>query len=396
MNSRRLLLLATLAATLVAPATASASDAEFLQLLKQAQPNLPATTDTQLHGDLPAQPQATPTPVATPAPVTPAPPTTIDPTPSTQKPAKPDGTRCRVSKGVRRCETIRGGQLAHVCVTKRRTRTCTRYKNGRPAQKCVRIAGRNKCKKLSRAIGHTSTLSWQGWPTSTAPAVGKIVTQDSAGKSWLCTGTMVSRTLMLTAAHCLVDARKVYFAPGASANAANAITTPNGVWQGSNWWVPTAYRDNQDWSFDYGLVEIPPVNGRYLGDVIGTWSITPSLQWNSGREVYLMGYPSSGGFANYSNFQYACDVNWNEGYSRSGTGYDIWAACSMTPGSSGGPWFSKDANGNWTIAGVVSRCSGPVDANGKACMPYANYAITSYIDNRFYTFWSSVNAQRRY
>src|SRR3954454_9952991 len=57
MTSRRLALLATIAAALVAPAAASADDAEFLQLLKQAKPNMPLTPDTQVHGDLPVQPQ---------------------------------------------------------------------------------------------------------------------------------------------------------------------------------------------------------------------------------------------------------------------------------------------------------------------------------------------------
>jgi V8-like Glu-specific endopeptidase len=407
--SRRVTLIASLAVALAAPAAASAStDAEFLQLLKQAQGDMPLVTATQEHGELPkSDPQITPTPVATP---TPAPTAVATPAPAPPsgalqpKPPKPavvvaDGTKCRVKAGQRRCETHLGGQLAKVCVSKRRTRTCTQYKDGHAARRCVRIAGRNRCRTLSGAVGRASTLSWQGWPSTVSPAVGKIVTVDAAGKSWVCSGTVVSRTLMLTAAHCLFDSayhKKVYFAPGASAASDRSIVMPNGSWEASNWWVPDGYRLSKDNSLDYGLVEIPPVGGRYIGDVTGSFSITPNLPWNTGRRAYLMGYPSTGTFTNYSNSQYACDVSWNEGYSRSGTGYDIWAACTMTPGSSGGPWFAKDANDKWTVAGVNSRCSGPVDANGKACMPYANYMITSYIDSRFYTFWNSVSAQRRY
>lgn len=65
-----------------------------------------------------------------------------------------------------------------------------------------------------------SALSWQGWPSPLTPAVGKIEFVKANGQQSSCSGTVVTRTLVLTAAHCLYDAqaggydRAVYFAPG--------------------------------------------------------------------------------------------------------------------------------------------------------------------------------------
>jgi V8-like Glu-specific endopeptidase len=410
MSRHRLAVLAALAVALATPAAASASitDAEFQALLKQAQPDMPLATETQVHGELPStSPTPAPVPAVDPAPAAPAPaePLQSTPAPATQAPAppksrKPDGTACRRQGRVRRCETVRGGALASVCVTSRRTRTCTHYRDGRPARRCVRTGGRNHCRTLQRAVGRASTMTWNGWPGTTVNPLGKIVTVDAAGKTWVCSGTMVSRTLMLTAAHCLFDTsyhKKVYFAPGASAAATGSIAMPLGNWEASNWWVPDGYRLNKDNSLDFGLVEIPPAGGRYIGDITGSFSITPNLKWSTGKRVRLMGYPASGFWASaagfFGNGQYACDANWDEGYSTSGTGYDLWATCTMNGGSSGGPWFALDANNQWTIAGVNSRC---YDATGNKCVPKAQYMITSYIDSRFYTFWNNVNAQRRY
>ena len=409
--SRRHFVYAAVFASLLAPAVASAdTDPEFDRLLRAAANEMPIVQAPRVEGELPRsdpqpsgeQPAATPT--ATPAPagggaVPQAPAPITGSKPAAKVPA--DGTRCKTKGRTRRCETRRAGKLAQVCTTTKRVRTCTTYRDGRPARRCVRTGGRNRCRAVGGAVGRASALTWNGWPSSLSPALGKILSIKASGIGSACSGTVVSRTLMLTAAHCLYDGayhRKVTFAPSATAAADGSLVMPYGKWEASNWWVPDGYKTG-DWSLDYGLVEIPPVNGRYIGDVVGTWSITPGLQWNTGRRVYLMGYPATGFWATaagyFGNGQYGCDVSWDEGYSRSGSGYDIWTTCTMNGGASGGPWFTVGNDGRWTIGGVNSRCSGPKDAAGKACSPRADYLISSYIDNRFYTFWNDVNAQRR-
>ncbi len=49
-------------------------------------------------------------------------------------------------------------------------------------------------------------------PTSTHPEVVTVYTSDSAGNRWFCTGTLVSETQVVTAAHCLNPAPRVTFA----------------------------------------------------------------------------------------------------------------------------------------------------------------------------------------
>ena len=406
-RTARLAVVSSLLVALLAPVAASAgTDPEFDRQLREAATDMPVAQSPRLQGELPgpdpqpAQPTPTPAPAtggAGPAPLAPAP--AVAKRPATKAPVVK--TRCRTSGRTRRCETRSDGQLAQLCTTKRRVRTCTTYRDGKPAKRCVRTAGRNRCRTLSPAVGRASQLTWNGWPSQLSPAVGKILAIKANGLGSACTGTVVSRTLMLTAAHCLYEGgyhRKITFAPSATAAGDGSLVLPYGKWEASNWWVPEAYKAG-DMSFDYGLVEIPPVGGRYLGDVTGSWSITPGLKWANGRHAYLMGYPATGFWATaagyFGNGQYGCDVNWDEGYSRSGSGYDLWATCTMNGGASGGPWFVEGADGRWTIGGVNSRCYGPVDANGKACVPKANYMISSYIDNRFYDFWNLVNGQRR-
>ena len=404
MPSIRLIsLAAALSVLLAAPVAASAqSDPEFDRALRAAANSMPFMQGERIAGELPTPtpvPQATPTPTPAPTgggstPQTPAPVTGEKP--ASKTPASV--TRCRKVRGGRRCDTRAGGKLTQSCTTKRRTRTCTTYRDGRATRRCVRTGGRNRCRTLSGALGRASQLSWHGWPSSLSSAVGKILAVKANGSGSSCSGTVVSRTLMLTAAHCLYDNgyhRQITFAPSATAAADGSLVLPQGKWAASNWWVPEGYKSG-DMSLDYGLVEIPPVGGRYIGDVVGMWSITPGLQWYTGRPVYLMGYAASGFWATakgfFGNGQYACDVKWDEGYSRSGNGYDIWASCPMNGGASGGPWFTTGPDGRWTIGGVNSRCYDPA---GTKCTPYGSHLISSYIDNRFYTFWNSVQSQRR-
>jgi hypothetical protein len=145
---------------------------------------------------------------------------------------------------------------------------------------------------------------------------------------------------------------------------------------------------------DYALVEFGPHGGRYIGDVAGAWTIHFGQSWPAGRKVYSAGYPASGFWKTAAGFfgrgQYACDSSY-DGYARIGSGYELWIACTMNGGASGGPWFVRLADGRWTIGGVNSQCSGPYANNDprQYCQPYSYSLRSPYLDKRFLTFWQT-------
>lgn len=371
-------LLAVAAAILVSAATPAVASADLLEDFER----LLAQPDTPAMGHAPGSPSEGAPPASEPG--------TLgteqgqdqgegqEPSPLTEEQAPRKVRKCKRRHGRRICVTTRDGIVVKRCVTR---------------------AGRTRCKRPRRSgtLGTTSAISWQGWTNPVMQAVGKIAFVRADGTSSECSGTVVSRTLMLTAAHCVYTHEaggyhtRILFAPGWTTTGAGV----NGVWEARDWWVPTSYkRADGDMSQDYALVEFGPQNGRYIGDATGSWSIHFSQTWQAGRKVYLAGYPASGFWATSAGFngngQYACDSSY-DGYKAIGSGYELWAACTMNGGASGGPWFIKLANGQWTIGGVNSQCDGPYANNDprQYCQPYSYSLRSPFFDNRFLTFWNT-------
>lgn len=133
-------------------------------------------------------------------------------------------------------------------------------------------------------ITNTTAFPWS--------AVVYLELYDSLGLvEGSCTGTFISATAILTAAHCLygeggwtVDIRVV---PGK-----NGTAEPFGWEWATDWWVPDAwYFDpgNEDW--DWGLITLPPD----LGLAAGWWSVallsTATLSLPD-LEPAIAGYPA--------------------------------------------------------------------------------------------------------
>ena len=310
-------------------------------------------------------------------------------------------TKCKRTSPTRKVCTTRIGTVP--------IRRCTyRKKRGKWRRTCVDLRLRTGSLGGDDATSHrlhAARLTWQGWPSPTSPPVGKIFAEFPDGRMFNCSGTVVTQTLVFTAGHCIYNpsaggyASQVGFVPGGTYDGGGSITHPYGGWYGSRWWTTSAYYYNDDPSLDWGLLELgSDEGGRYVGDVTGSWSITPAIRWNSGARVYAMGYPASGFWAGadgqYGFGQYACDTEWDGGYWTIGSGYEIWSECTMNGGASGGPWFVLLSDNTWTIGGVNNRCHGPNMERSDYCQPYSYFMRASYIDNRFYDFWNSVVARR--
>jgi hypothetical protein len=335
---------------------------------------------------------------------------------STGAPGQPGGTIARAgTRPVRRSFRItcrRSTRTRWTCVARdKRTRSVVRRCSSRrlrtAQQACIRYV-RQPPRSRSRSVGGlqagAARLTWNGWPTRAMSAVGKIYTPTNNLVGY-CSATVVTRTLVLTAGHCLtqngVSKPYVNFVPGHSWSTAaipDSISAPFGVWRttAQHWWVPQGWLNGNDPALDWGLVEFgPDAAGRYIGDVVGAWTITPSIRLGTGAHIYVVGYPTSGYWKTDAGLngrgQYACDTNWDGDGRYIGSGYEIYTACYMNRGASGGPWFVQLNNGTWTIGGVSNRCQGPNENDPtRYCDPYSDYLRSSYMSDRFLEFWNGV------
>ncbi len=317
--------------------------------------------------------RGTPTPSGAPAPLGEHRPTVQPTVPKLRTSCRRRGARrhvCRVTQGRRTVQRCQGRGRA----TKRSRRACIRR-----ARRALRDG----------PVARRASLSWNGWPDTAMPSVGRLTLDGGT-----CTGTMVTRTLVLTAAHCLYGngafKRAVSFTPGAALDG----SAPHGTWGAYAWWVPDQFIAG-DYSMDFGLVEIGPAsNGVFLGDRIGMWDITPNIRWGSGARAYLVGYPQSGFWSSaaggFGRGQYACDSRWDVVQKREIGGWSVATRCTMNQGASGGPWFVELNDGRWTVGGVNSRCTAFAGSPADRCDPYAIDMLSSYPDGRFYDFWNSV------
>lgn len=280
----------------------------------------------------------------------------------------------------------------------KRVRTCATYRNGKLVKRCVTRHHHRKCTKPSGARARAASLNWSGYLNG-IPQVGKILSVTANGGGSGCTGTVVGRSLVLTAGHCVYTQgsgyhKEIHFVPGAK-QSGTSYTMPSGRWDATRWWTPSGFR-NGDWSLDFALIEIAPQNGVQIGDKLGWYGVSYGASAFSSGRTYLAGYPSSGWFASEGRngfSQYACDSTYDANQ-QVGSGYRLWSGCFMNRGASGGPWFVP-VNGQWSVAGVTSTCDGDnmIDAT-HYCDPWSNRLSTAYFNERILQFWNSVAAIR--
>ncbi len=225
-----------------------------------------------------------------------------------------------------------------------------------------------------------------GYTTSLHPALGRVIMWRTVDgrmqQSSSCSGTVVARTMVLTAAHCLTDKSGrgwdgYTFVPGLV-----GTNTPAGQWvtAGNRAWLPTYYGELADTAagtlFDYALIKFDPqFNGnRYLADYTGAFTVYMGA--SSVATKLMIGYPVEGAF-NVNNggycqsgglfcYPYLCqssdgqNADFGNGWLAMGFG------CHGNGGDSGAGVFGQ-IGGTWYVISVVSVGGDMRDPNGNLC-----------------------------
>ncbi len=159
-----------------------------------------------------------------------------------------------------------------------------------------------------------------------------------------CTGTVVMKRFVLTAAWCVYDlkAKKFYenlnFFPGM-----NGKKTPFGEIQWKNAWVAKGFSDKGDLNFGYGLIELD----QDIGDTVGWLGFgdVPKL----GKQLTMTGYP----FAvvpSQTMWETRCNI---DGADDNAIFYKCPGEPKAVAAMLGSPiWFKGKADDSWQIVGI--------------------------------------------
>ncbi|MGI4896284.1 MAG: trypsin-like serine peptidase [Janthinobacterium lividum] len=184
--------------------------------------------------------------------------------------------------------------------------------------------------------------------------VGRLYFRQ-AGRDYVCSASSVeakNSSVIVTAGHCVTDngapSTDAVFVPGLDGD-----YEPFGKWPVSSLYTtPQWMTGNQSSSaalnYDVGFAVVAPKNGTTLADTVGTLDIgfDATLQ-----RVTVFGYPAAGGTSNGNTLKYCTGWRFADTHTT-----DQGTNCTMTGGSSGGPWVSRfsAATGSGTVTSVVS------------------------------------------
>jgi V8-like Glu-specific endopeptidase len=156
------------------------------------------------------------------------------------------------------------------------------------------------------------------------------------GKPFSCSGNAVTSdnsSTVITAGHCVKMEGSWHtdwvFVPGYHDGQA-----PYGQWTASETMATPQWVASEDFNYDIGAAVVEPLNGKLLTDVVGGQGLAFNTGYN--LPMYAFGYPAAapydGETLSYCSGPTSPDLLVTNSHGLN---------CSMTSGSSGGPWFTK-------------------------------------------------------
>ncbi len=181
-----------------------------------------------------------------------------------------------------------------------------------------------------------SAMNSQNYPWST---IGRLTMENGDGTENICTATLVGRSVVLTAAHCVLDdngeIQHVEF-KAAYVNGSYSVRA------GSNWISVGTTNPDRNLAGDWAVIQLD----EPLGDSQG-WMGTQSID-STPFDVRYAGYSD-----NFRDTEVAgldtCSIR--ESLSRGIFGHN----CSSGPGGSGGPLFFVDSSGGANVVAINTR-----------------------------------------
>jgi hypothetical protein len=235
---------------------------------------------------------------------------------------------------------------------------------------------------------------------SVSSAVGRLFMWRIIDGQWYrassCSGTVVSRTMVLTAAHCLKDARGAWwdgytFVPGlyGSSQPFGEFTTG-----GDRAWLPLLYTTvagKASHLFDYAFVKFDAGSngGRSIGDFTGAFQIYQGAAASTASK-YAVGYPgegyydaANGGWCERGStwcYPYFCSSANGKVFDFGNNWRSVGFGCDGSGGMSGGGVFSQ-IGGTWYVVSVVSQGGWVRTRDGRDCRARSTKCPTWYMPN---------------
>lgn len=200
--------------------------------------------------------------------------------------------------------------------------------------------------KAVRQQGKAPRSSDVDYPLST---VGKLFLTNANGQNMVCSGTAVvssNKSVVDTAGHCLYWNKgwmqNVLFCP-----LYNNGNGPYGCWAARDLEVPSDWIDAKpnELYHDYGMAVVSANNEGNLTDVVGGagWAYNQPVN----QPYFAYGYPAA--YPYDGQTRQTCENPSARLWQYAG-GTVISMPCTMTGGSSGGPWYIK-SGGSWYLDG---------------------------------------------
>ncbi|WP_369394815.1 serine protease [Streptomyces sp. CG1] len=200
-----------------------------------------------------------------------------------------------------------------------------------------------KTLKAPKPGGKATTVAPTAFPQAGGPWTGGGAVVKTSGRVFFtfqgrtasCSGNAVTSqnsSTIITAGHC-VKYQGSWHTNWVFVPAYNNGQAPYGQWTASKTLTTPQWEASEDINYDVGAAVVAPLNGQKLTSVTGGQGI----QFNGGynKQMYDFGFPAASPYDGTKLIY--CSGNSSKDFLFS---KDHSLGCSMTGGSSGGPWFT--------------------------------------------------------